>query len=500
MKGYVFILIIALYLTQFSAYAQAKTQTQEPIKQNIILLMADDLGYGDTGFNGNKIIKTPYLDAMANEGVVMTNFHAASPVCSPTRGSVLTGRHAFRYGIFHANTAHLPKEEITLAELLKEAGYNTGHFGKWHLGTLSKEFSAKGRKRNASVNYSPPAWHGYDESFVTESAVQTWNPSEGTRAKNNPFWLNGVALDPQDPSLDGGASRVVMDRALEFVNKSAKTNEPFFMVVWFHAPHAPVIAGPKYLAMYPNQGEAAHYYGSITEMDEQVGRLRERLKQLNLTNNTFISFTSDNGPEGKKAAGRFAGTSGDLRGRKRSLFEGGVRVPTLMLHPSKIPAGKHIDTASSTLDYLPTVLALTEQTYPSNRPIDGSNLLSVLTHQSELQRNIPFYHSNKLALIKNGYKLLVSEKDFSNEQLYLLNDDISESTNIASANPEVVSNMKKVIKDFSLSARKSHSGEDYENKADFKPVGLWPTDPEKIAANKKRKAEKQQRKKKKQNK
>jgi arylsulfatase A-like enzyme len=459
--------------------------------------MADDLGYGDTGFNGHSIIKTPHLDMMANEGAVMTNFHAASPVCSPTRGSVLTGRHAYRYGIFHANTAHLPKEELTLPELLKESGYNTGHFGKWHLGTLSKEFSAKGRKRKPSINYSPPAWHGYDESFVTESAVQTWNPSQGTRAKNNPFWLNGAPVAAEDPTLQGGAGRVVMDRALDFVNKSAKTGKPFFMVVWFHAPHAPVVAGPKYLAMYPNEGAAAHYYGAITEMDEQVGRLRERLKQLDLANNTFISFTSDNGPEGKGIAGRFAGTAGELRGRKRSLYEGGVRVPTLMLHPGLIKAGQRIDTASSTLDYLPTALALAEQSYPSSRPLDGNNLMRSLTAGTEVQRNIPFYHSNKLALIKGNYKLLVSDNNFSNEQLYLLSEDISEKNNIADQHPEIVANMKKIITDFVLSARKSHSGEDYENNADFTPVDLWPTDPEKIAANKKRKAKKKNKNKKK---
>ena len=126
---------------------------------NIILIMADDLGYGDVGFNGNSIIKTPHMDALAHDGLIFTNFYAGGPVCSPTRGTVLTGRHYSRYGIFSANVGHLPKEEITLQQLLKQEGYITGHFGKWHLGTLNKEISAKGKKRKPIENYAPPWDH-----------------------------------------------------------------------------------------------------------------------------------------------------------------------------------------------------------------------------------------------------------------------------------------------------------------------------------------------------
>ena len=159
---------------------------------NIILIMADDLGYGDVGFNGNSIIKTPHMDALAHDGLTFTNFYAGGPVCSPTRGTVLTGRHYSRYGIFSANVGHLPKEEITLQQLLKEQGYTTGHFGKWHLGTLNKEISAKGEKRKPAENYAPPWEHNYDESFVTESAVSTYNPSVGKRYNNNPYYHNQV--------------------------------------------------------------------------------------------------------------------------------------------------------------------------------------------------------------------------------------------------------------------------------------------------------------------
>ena len=152
----------------FAGFSQAQAD-----KPNIILMMADDLGYGDVGFNGHEIIKTPHLDKMAKEGAQLPHFYAGGPVCSPTRGTCLTGRHYFRYGIWSANVGHLPKQEITLAKALKEQGYTTGHFGKWHLGTLSKTHSTKGPKRNPQANFAPPWERDYDQSFVVESSVST---------------------------------------------------------------------------------------------------------------------------------------------------------------------------------------------------------------------------------------------------------------------------------------------------------------------------------------
>ncbi len=459
-------------------------------RPNIILMMADDLGYGDTGFNGNKIIKTPYLDQMAKDGVIMSNFHAAAPVCSPTRGSVVTGRQPFRYGIFGANIGHLPTEEITLPELLQAEGYATGHFGKWHLGTLSKTTSPKGPSRRPEDNYSIPSMHGYDHSFVTESAVATWDPSFGGRAQDNPFWLDGKALPAEDPTLKGGAGRVVMDRALSFIEKSVKADKPFFTVIWFHAPHAPVVAGPKYLAMYPDHGQAAHYYGAITEMDEQVGRLRALLSTLNVDDNTFISFTSDNGPEGKQVKGKHAGVTAGLRGRKRSLFEGGVRVPTLMLHPAELPAGKVIDAPTSTLDYLPTVLAMTGTAYPDDRPVDGNNIVNVMKGKTQQGEPIPFYHKSKLVLVQDHFKYMVNGKDLNSEELYDLSKDIAETTNVIKQHPELAKKMKATVVAFRDSFKTSHSGVDYPTAANYQPVDVWPSD--KMAADGKSKAEKLQ--------
>jgi arylsulfatase A-like enzyme len=462
--------IVALTALVLSASAFAE---QQPSMPNIILMMADDLGYGDTGFNGNKIIKTPSLDLMAKQGAVMTNFHAGGPVCSPTRGTYLTGRHYFRYGIYSANTGHLPKQEITIAEILKEKGYNTGHFGKWHLGTLSKTVSAKGAKRKPKENYSPPAWHGYDTSFVTESAVSTWDPTIGSRAKNNPFYLNGIALDPTEPLLQGGAAKVVMDKALAHIKTSVSEKTPFFTVIWFHAPHAPVVAGPEYLKMYPGYGKAAHYYGAITEMDDQIGRLRDTLTSLGVSDNTLITFTSDNGPEGKKEADKNPGVTAGLKGRKRSLYEGGVRVPSLALWPGHIKASSIIAEPSSTLDYLPTIAELVNYQLPDNRPIDGTSLQPLFEEKAfKRAQPIPFRTKNAFAFIDGNYKLVGKDNDKQALQLFDIEKDAKEQYDIAAANPERVSAMHKKFLKFNNSAQHSQQGGDYDDD-EFTPVGKW---------------------------
>lgn len=437
-------------------------------KPNIILMMADDLGYGDTGFNGNTIIQTPHLDRMAEEGVLLSHFYSGNSVCSPTRGTCLTGRHHHRYGIWGANAGHLPKQEITLARMLKEQGYTTGHFGKWHLGTLDKVISSKGEKRKPAENYAPPWERDYDRSMVTESAVNTWNPGSGNRSKNNPFYLDGKALSPTDPRLAGGAARVVVDEAVPFMEKAITEGVPFFTVVWFHAPHEDIEAGPDYLKMYEGHGEAAHYYGCITELDEQVGRIRSMLDKQGVADNTLIFFCSDNGPEGKEAKGRRQGVTNGLRGRKRALHDGGVRVPALACWPGKLKAGSEINTPLSTLDYFPTIGNLIGYEMPDNRPIDGQNVWPVLTDgKTDRSVSIPFIYKNQISLVKDGFKLLLPEGE-----LYDLSKDWSEASNVASDYPEKMELMKKEIGAFLSSAKKSHSGADYQD-ASYKPVDSW---------------------------
>jgi len=232
-------------------------------KPNIILCMCDDLGWGDVGFHGNNIVKTPNLDEMAAGGLRFDRFYSAAPVCSPTRGSCLTGRHPYRYGIFSANVGHIKSEELTLAEILRLHGYTTGHFGKWHLGTLTKTIKDANRGGPRGVaHYSPPWENGFDVCFSTESKVPTWDPMIKPSGWKDQRWWNAVSEDtPIKPygthywvgpgqyeteNLEGDDSRIIMDRAIPFIQDAVKQKKPFFAVIWFHAPHWPVVTGPQY--------------------------------------------------------------------------------------------------------------------------------------------------------------------------------------------------------------------------------------------------------------
>ena len=243
---------------------------------NIVLCMADDLGWGDVGFNGNEVIQTPHLDAMAAAGLKFNRFYSAAPVCSPTRGSCLTGRHPFRYGIPGANSGHMKQQEFTLPELLKEHGYATGHFGKWHLGTFTttEKDSNRGGPKNKQ-HYSIPTQHGYDTFFCTEAKVPTWDPMIRPQGNNSRTWWDPVT-DPSKETyygtaywseqgkvtedLRGDDSRVIMDRAIPFIRSAVERKHPFFAVVWFHAPHLPVVAGPEYTKLYTEHDKHSQHY------------------------------------------------------------------------------------------------------------------------------------------------------------------------------------------------------------------------------------------------
>jgi len=461
-------------------------------KPNVILCMADDLGWGDVGFNGNKIIKTPHLDAMAAAGLKFNRFYAGAPVCSPTRGSALTGRHPYRYGIFTANAGHMREKELTLAEALKTQGYVTGHFGKWHMGTLTKTLreSNRGGPKGAK-NFSPPWKNGFDQCFSTEAKVPTWDPLLRPKTGNSRTWWDPVTGASQskpygtnywnngkritDP-LRGDDSKIIMDRAIPFIQNAAQDKKPFFTVIWFHAPHLPVVAGPKYTKMYKEHGKyAQHYYGCITALDEQVGRLRKELRTLGVADNTMLWFCSDNGPEGQQ--GKAPGSAGPYRGRKRSLHEGGVRVPGLLEWPSKIKPGSVTDFPASTMDYFPTVMAeLGFKLKEQPQPIDGVSLLPLLEGKmTERSRPIGFQSGGQVSLVDNRFKLIRisprqrKKKKTANKsnptpfQLFDLIKDPSEKTDIASRQPHVVKQMKKTLEDWQASCRRSLDGKDYSS-------------------------------------
>ncbi|YCM46926.1 sulfatase-like hydrolase/transferase (plasmid) [Verrucomicrobiaceae bacterium 227] len=426
-------------------------------RPNIILCMTDDQGWGDVGYNGHPILRTPHLDQMSREGLRFDRFYASSPVCSPTRGSCLTGRHPYRYGIPFANTGHMKAEEITLAEILKDKGYTTGHFGKWHLGTLTtKTKDANRGKIGSTENYSPPWKHGFDVCFSTESKVPTyWKPGS-YETYGTHYWTGTETMVPAG-EIQGDDSVLVMNQALPFIRKAAEKKTPFFTVIWFHAPHLPVVSAPPFTDGYT---ENKDYYGCITALDSQMGRLRAELKSLNVAENTMIWFCSDNGPEGNS---KDPGSAKNLRGRKRSLYEGGVRVPGLLIWPKMISENRTITMPCSTSDYFPTVMEALGHTLPEKlaRPYDGVSLIPLIKGEmKERPRPIAFESRGQVSLSDNRWKL-ISDTKGKNYQLYDIVTDPGEAKNLAAKNPKIVSAMKAQLKAWRESCKKSAAGKDY---------------------------------------
>jgi len=431
-------------------------------KPNVILCMTDDQGWGDTGYNGHPVLRTPNLDTMVQAGLRFNRFYSGAPVCSPTRGSCLTGRHPYRYGITFANVGHMRPEEITLAEALKTQGYATGHFGKWHLGTLTKteKDSNRGGPRGVA-HYSPPWENGFDVCFSTEAKVPTWNPMlrPGADEPYGTAYWTGPGQKAAE-NLDGDDSRVIMDRAIPFIRSAVQAKKPFLAVVWFHTPHEPVRAGPEYLAKYAGvQNEKArHYYGCLTAMDDQMGRLRKELRDLGIADNTMLWFCSDNGPEHKTGPG----SAGPLRGRKRDLFEGGVRVPGILEWPARVKAGRTTDLPCSTSDYFPTVLdVLGFKMQGQPEPIDGVSLLPLIDGQmTERPRPIGFQSGSQVSLTDNRYKIISTDRG-KTYMLFDLVEDARETKNLAAEKPEIVAKMRATLEAWRASCRNSLAGKDY---------------------------------------
>ncbi len=457
MKNYQ--LLAALPLTLVGCGEAVNSSESRP---NVILVMCDDLGWGDVGFNGNTIIHTPNIDKMASEGVVFERFYSACAVSSPTRASVLTGRNPYRTGVFDANAGILRTEEITIPELLKDEGYATGHFGKWHLGTLTASQSDANRGRVGNTKeLNPPALHGYHDAFVTESKVPTWDPmikrtgkgkapavgwnqiQEGEEVADYGTYYWDINGEKVTTNLEGDDSRVIMDRVLPFIESSIDEGKPFLSVVWFHAPHKPCVAGEEYAAMYSEYSQDfQNYAGCVTAMDDQMGRLRSFLEQKGVADNTIIMFCSDNGPENCKADG--GGVTGGFRERKRSLYEGGVRVPSFVYWGSNIKEPSRCDLPTVTCDYLPTIVSLVGiDPAKCKNELDGIDLSPILLGESIATRSQPIVlaYKGQLSCTDNEYKLYTKE---GVEELYNIVDDPFETTPLSGC-PNADAIMKSML-------------------------------------------------------
>lgn len=468
--------VICVMLASFILAVPAEAAGNDSKKKpNIILCMADDLGWGDVAYNGNKHIKTPHLDTMCENGLRLDRFYTASPLCSPTRASCLTGRCPLRGGILAAHTNGLRQGEISVAKLAKSKDYATGIFGKWHLGwvKLSDE-SSRGF-------YSPPWYHDFDESFVTTSAVPTWDPtvtpawwnSWGGKAGQpwkggKPYVHNGVEVAE---NMAGDDSRVIMDRVIPFIRKSVESDTPFLTCVWFHAPHEPVVAGPEYRKMYKEYDEKKqHYYGCITAMDEQIGRLRAELRKMKIENDTVLFFCSDNGPADSLTKKKIA-SAGPFKGHKHTMYEGGVRVPSLVEWPGHIKPGSVSDVMTGTVDYFPTISELlgVGDGFTKGRPMDGLSLLPVFEGHSK-QRSKPMFFSyqrlykgidGQAIIIDKRYKLLHRAQKDGDYELYDILEDPAEKHDLKNEKPELFKTMKEQLDQYRRSCIYSYMGGDY---------------------------------------
>jgi arylsulfatase A-like enzyme len=471
---------------------------------NIILLMGDDHGWDETGYNGHPHLKTPVLDDMAAAGLRLDRFYSGHPSCSPTRGSVMTGRHPNRYGTFAPNYSMRP-EEVTIAHLLKKAGYACGHFGKWHLGPVK------------AASPTSPGAMGFDE----------WLSHDNFFELNPTFSRNGGP--PQ--KFEGESSEIVIGETIQFLARAQQKQQPFFAVVWFGSPHEPYSGLAKDLTLYddlpeeyadkqvkltsnetgrptkrPLRDVLRERYAEITAMDRSIGQLREWLKQEELKDNTLLWYCGDNGTPGDGIV------TSPFRGQKGNMYEGGIRVPGVIEWPSRIAKPDVSDVNSVTSDMLPTLCRLTDTPLP-DRPLDGIDLTPVIDGKmterpgpigfwsfdagaeaknkpyidAELQRGTTplvkmmgdihtrnfrnFHHPNitdqdyagSRVLLSNRYKLVVNSKRGGKRtsELFDLRADPAETKNLVATKPQIAAAMQTELRAWQQSVLKSLTTADY---------------------------------------
>ena len=437
-------------------------------KPNIILILADDLGWGDVAIFGHPYLRTPNIDALAREGARFTQFYADSPICSASRAAFMTGQYPARFRIHQHFADHesnvargmpdwLDPQVLTVTRLFQNAGYVTGHFGKWHLG--------------AGEGAPGPGAYGIDEHKTFESN----GPQLGEPGWNRHRYAMGQS------------TRIIMDDAIAFLRENK--DKPFYLNIWSLVPHAPLDPTPEQVDVYWDIRPLAdrqsfgkwtrEYYqravdlrkqmqiydASVTDLDTQIGRLLETLTELGLNEKTLVIFSSDNGPEDyhvQGAANAGVGSAGLFRGRKRSLYEGGVREPLVVRWPGHVPAGVTDRTSVlAGVDFLPTVAHLADVPLPAGTKLDGEDLSDVLLDRSRprhaalffewLGSNVkgsdPAYWSPPLAVRYGNWKLLL-DPDEKRFELYNVLRDPGEETNLASMHPDITARLSAMAENW----------------------------------------------------
>ena len=449
-------------------------------RPNVILLMADDMGWAQTGYYGHPVMKTPNLDDMAQSGLRMDRFYAGAPSCTPTRASVLTGRTNDRTGAFRVGHS-INKQEKMLSTAFRDAGYSTAHFGKWHL----KEAGAQGHPLPADDPHSPGQL-GFDYWLSATSGFDRFD-MEGGRFELS---RNGTV-----EQFQGDGSEVIVDEALKYIGAQVAEKKPVFVVIWYSAPHGPWEASEEDIKPFLGVVDrtSAHMHGEIVAIDRSIGHLRQGLKDLGLADNTLVWFTSDNGgtpnidypsdcsatldpdltSEETRALGCYRGarpdTTGHLRGFKKDFYEGGLRVPTIVEWPagieprvSNFPAG--------TVDMFPTLIDVAGLSRESiNKVHDGISLMEVFKSEpARRDQPLGFRASDGRMWLDNDWKLVQNVSHYPDGQsikepfeLYNIIGDPSEEQNLIDLYPEVAERMRKQLDSWSLSVSRSALGADY---------------------------------------
>ncbi len=411
-----------------------------PRPPNVIFILVDDLGWGDLGCYGHPHIKTPNIDRMAREGTLFTQFYVNGSVCSPSRTAFMTGQYPARHRVHSAiggkeqNAAldianWLDPKVPTLPAVLQEAGYATAHFGKWHLG----------KGQGAPL----PTAYGFNES----------------RAING----NGPTWDEPDVTFRAKSSAAIVDETIRFIR--ANKDKPFYVHTWMLIPHATLNTTEEQMKPYEKFQPAGNpalksagqvFYGAITDMDKHIGRLLAAIDQLGLAEDTLVFFSSDNGPEDihvRNAGHSGIGSAGPFRGRKRSLYEGGIRVPGIVRWKGHVPAGKIDDTSVvAGVDWLPTIAKLANAPVPASHKLDGEDASDVMLGQSRARKGPlfwewrlrvigePFHQSPVLAMREGDWKFLMNPGR-SRVELYDIKKDLTQLNNVAEKNPQIVARL-----------------------------------------------------------
>jgi len=446
-----------LMLAVLTPAASGFCSTPEIRHPNVVLIITDDQGYGDLCITGNPHIKTPVLDNLARESIRFNQFHV-SPVCAPTRSSLMTGRYSLRTGVrdTYNGGAIMATEEVTIAEMLKPEGYKTGIFGKWHLGD----------------NYpSRPIDQGFDKSLIHLSGGMGQPGDFTTFFKRDSSYFDPVLWhNGEQKAYKGYCSDIFTNEAIGFIEENYR--KPFFCYLAFNAPHTPLQVPEEYYNMYKNidpssgfendnrpfpemnekdKEDARKVYAMVSNIDDNVGKLLQKLDELNIAENTLVIFMTDNGPQQRRYVG-------GMRGRKGMVFRGGVRVPFFWRLPALFEGNKDIEITAAHIDILPTLSELCHAPMPTNRIIDGKSLLPVLKGENTDEfdnRPLFFYWTrrypelyNKIALQRGPFKLIghtdydASIEDF---ELYNIREDESEQNNILPANKGLAAVMKNEL-------------------------------------------------------